>query len=214
LPVDLASCLVYEIDCLSFNDHISYVRSKVASRLGLLSRLRGCLTTEAANKVHLSTVLATSSYCDMCFYPLGSTNRTTLKRLQRRAANIVYGFKPDITTERILENLRWPPLSKTIERHCVLLVKNCLVGELHLYFKDYFMLRSQSGSQLFFNNCARSSITDIIVPTEFRLDVTKKSFYYRGVSLFNSLPMNIKTLSSMDRFQAICASYSKVIFEQ
>ena len=40
-------------ECLPFNDHISFVRSKVASRLGLLSRLRGCLTTEAANKICL-----------------------------------------------------------------------------------------------------------------------------------------------------------------
>ena len=40
-------------ECLSFNDHISYVRSKVASRLGLLSRLRGCLITEAAGKQDL-----------------------------------------------------------------------------------------------------------------------------------------------------------------
>ena len=50
-------------ECLSFNDHISYVRSKVAGRLGLLSRLRGCLTTEAANKIYLSTVLPILSYC-------------------------------------------------------------------------------------------------------------------------------------------------------
>ena len=76
-------------ECLSFNDHISYLRSKVASRLGLLSRLPGCLTTEAANKIYLSTVLPTLSYCDTCFCPLGSTNRMTLERLQRRAAKVV-----------------------------------------------------------------------------------------------------------------------------
>jgi hypothetical protein len=79
-------------ECLSFNDHISYLRSKVASRLGLLSRLRGCLTTEAANKIYLSTVLPILSYCDTCFCPLGSTNRKTLERLQRRAAKIVDDF--------------------------------------------------------------------------------------------------------------------------
>ena len=98
-------------ECLSFNDHINYVRSKVASRLGLLSRLRGCLSTEVANKIYLSTVLPILSYCDTCFYPLGSTNRKCLERLQRRAARIVYSFKRDITTESILENLRWPPLT-------------------------------------------------------------------------------------------------------
>ena len=135
-------------ECLSFNDHINFVRSKVASRLGLLSRLRGCLTTEAANKIYLSTVLPILSYCDTCFCPLGSTNRKSLERLQRRAAKIVHGFKPDISTETILENLRWPPRTKTMEKHCVLLVNKCLVGEVPLYFKDYFMLRSQSDNQL------------------------------------------------------------------
>ena len=69
------------------------------------------------------------------------------------------------------------------------------------------MLRSQSDSQLFFNRCTRSSITDIILP-KFHLDVAKKSFYYHGAFLFNSLPMNIKTLSPMERFQAISAFYS------
>ena len=55
-----------------------------------------------------------------------------------------------------------------------------------------------------FNRCTRSSITDIVLP-KFHLDVAKKSFYYHGESLFNSLPMSIKTFSPMDCFQAISA---------
>ena len=135
-------------ECLSFNDHINYVRSKVASRLGLLSQLRGCLTIEAANKMYLSTVLLILSYCDTRFCLLGSTNRKTLKCLQQRAARIVYSFKPDIAMETILENLRWPPLTRTMEKHCALLVNKCLVGEVSSYFKDYFMLCSQSDNVL------------------------------------------------------------------
>ena len=187
---------------LSFNGHISYLRSKVASTIGLLSRLRGCLTTEAANKIYFSTVLPILSYCDTCFCPLGSTNRKTLERLQRRAAKIVYGFKPDIATETILENLRWPPLTKTMEKHCALLVNKCLVGEVPLYFKEYLMLRCQSDNQHVFNRCTRSSITDIILP-KFHLDVAKMSFYYHGACTFNSLPKNIKILLPKERFKAI-----------
>ena len=71
-------------DFLSFNDHISYIKSKVASRLSLLSRLEGCLTTEAANTIYLYTVLPLLSYnnCDTCFCPFGSTNKKSLERLQ------------------------------------------------------------------------------------------------------------------------------------
>ena len=184
-------------ECLSFNDHISYLRSKVASRLGLLSRLRGCL----------STVLPILSYCDTCFCPLGSTNRMTLESLQRRAAKIVYGFKPDIAAEAILVNLRWSPLTKTMEKHCALLVYKCLVGELPLYFKDYFKLRCQRDNQHVFNRCTRSSITDIILP-KFHLDVAKQSFYYHGACIFNSLPTNIKILPPKERFKAISDFYS------
>ena len=54
------------------------------------------------------------------------------------------------------------------------------------YFKEYFMLRSQSDNQ---HRCTRSSITDIIIP-KFHLDVDKKSFYYHGALTFNSLPSN------------------------
>ena len=110
-------------ECLSFNDHISYLRSKVASRRGLLSRLRGCLTTKAANKIYLSTVLPILSYCDTCFCPLGSTNRMTLESLQRRSAKIVYGFKPDIATETV--NTRKPTLAASYKNHGKAL---CTVG--------------------------------------------------------------------------------------
>ena len=195
---------VFLDEYLSFNDHINYVRSKVASRLGLLSRLRGCLTTEAAKKIYLSTVLPMLSYCDTCLCPLGSTNRKTLERLQRRAARIVYGFKPDIATESILENPRRPPLTRAMEKHCALLVNKCLVGEFPSYFKDYFMLRSQSDNQ---HRCTRSSISDIILP-KFHLDVAKKSFYYHGAMTFNSLQMKIKTFSPKERFPTISAFYS------
>ena len=60
-----------------------------------------------------------------------------------------------------------------MEKHCALSVNKCLVGEVPSYFKDYFMLRSQSNNQ---RRCTRSSITDIILP-KFHLDVSKKSFY-------------------------------------
>ena len=91
-----------------------------------------------------------------------------------------------------------------MEKHCVLFVDKCSVDEVPSYLKDYFMLRSQNDNR---QRCTRSSITDNILP-KFHPDVAKKSFYYHGVLAFNSLPMNIKTLSPKDRFPAISAFYS------
>jgi len=98
--------------------------------------------------------------------------RKTLEHLQRRAVKIVYGFKHDIATETIhvLENLQEPWKSPG----CALLVNKCLVGEVPLYFKDYFMLCCQIDNQHVFNRCTILSITDIELP-KCHLGVTKKS---------------------------------------
>ena len=150
----------------------------------------------------MSTVLPILSYCDTCFCPLGSTNSKSLERLQRRAAKIVYGFKSDIATETILENLRWPPLTKTMEKHCALLVNKCLVGEIPLYFKD-----ARATANMFTIDAPDRQSLTLSVP-KIHLDVAKKSFYYHGASLFNRLPTIIKTLPPKERFQAISSFYS------
>ena len=75
-----------------------------------------------------------------------------------------------------------------MEKHCALLVNKCLVGEVPSYFKEYFMLRSQSDNQ---HRCTRSSITDIIL-LKLHLDVAKRSFYYHGAMTFKSLPKALR----------------------
>ena len=42
-------------ETLSWKDNVEYVSSKVSSRLGLLTRIRSCLTLEASKKVYYST---------------------------------------------------------------------------------------------------------------------------------------------------------------
>ena len=157
-----------------------------------LARLILALTLFRSNRYAAKSV---SNFDLRYFLRLASRAERPLERLQRRAAKIVYGFKPDIATETILENLRWPSLTKTMEKHCALLVNKCLVGEVPLYFKDYFLLRCQSDNQHVFNRCTRSSITDIILP-KFHLDVAKKSFYYHGACTFNSLPNEHKDFAT------------------
>ena len=42
---------VFLDETLSWKDHVEYVSSKVSSRLGLLSRIRACLTLEASKYI-------------------------------------------------------------------------------------------------------------------------------------------------------------------
>ena len=55
---------VFLDETLSWKDHVEYVSCKVNSRLGLLSRIRACLTLEASKQVYTSLVQPLFDYAD------------------------------------------------------------------------------------------------------------------------------------------------------
>ena len=70
---------------LSFNLHIDYVKKKVSKTLGMFSRIRSSLTTEASNRLYKSMILPNLEYCCAVFHGCGKGNEEELERLQRRA---------------------------------------------------------------------------------------------------------------------------------
>ena len=54
-------------DNLSWKDHVEYVSSKVSRRLGLLSRIRSCLTLEASKQVYTSLLQPLFDYADVAW---------------------------------------------------------------------------------------------------------------------------------------------------
>ena len=69
---------------LSFNLHIDYVKKKVSKTLGMFSRIRSSLTTEASNRLYKSMILPNLEYCCAVFHGCGKGNEEELERLQRR----------------------------------------------------------------------------------------------------------------------------------
>ena len=82
--VDKFSYLGVLDENLSWKDHVEYVSSKVSRRLGLLSRIRSCLTLEASKQVSTSLVQPLFDYADVAW-------GKELQRLQNRAARIILG---------------------------------------------------------------------------------------------------------------------------
>lgn len=190
-------------DCLSFNDHIDYIKTKVAKRLGLFKRIRSSITIETANRMYKCTVLPILDYCDTSFAVLGVINSELLNRLHRRASKIVVGLR----CNQDCTNLGWISLNDRRIMHSAQLVCKCLKGSIPDYFKNYFVVRNL-GNQV----CTRSTGIDLLLP-KIKLEVAKRSFYYNGASIYNSLPSFIKLLSSPDeRYNAISKHfYSKII---
>ena len=63
--VDKFSYLGVLDENLSWKDHVEYVSSKVSRRLGLLSRIRSCLTQEAPKQICTSLLQPLFDYADV-----------------------------------------------------------------------------------------------------------------------------------------------------
>ena len=107
---------------LSFNLHIDYVKMKVSKTLGMFSRIRSSLTTEASNRLYKSMILPNLEYCCAVFHGCGKGNEEELERLQRRAARIVLKTV-HLSTQDMASGLGWDPLKTRRKKHIVKLVK-------------------------------------------------------------------------------------------
>ena len=65
------------------------MKKKVYKTLGMISRIRSSLTTEASNRLYQSMILPNLEYRCAVFHDCGKGNEEELERQQRRAARIV-----------------------------------------------------------------------------------------------------------------------------
>ena len=82
---------------LSWKDHVEYVSSKVSRRLGLLSRIRSCLTLEASKEVYTSLLQPLFDYADVAWGKISEGCCKELHRLQNSAARIILRKNTQIT---------------------------------------------------------------------------------------------------------------------
>ena len=106
-----------------WKEHVSEVFTKVNKRLGLLGRIRSCLTLKAAKCVYNCLVLPVLCYTDTAWGELSVECKSRLQRLQNRAARII--VRRDSTSEA-LKTLGWPNLETFRKRNKSILVYKCL----------------------------------------------------------------------------------------
>ena len=79
---------------LTWKDHVDYVCSKAAQRIGLLHRIRKRLSALAIRSVYLTSVRPVLEYAQLAWCGLSAQDINHLERLQRRAARVITGVKP------------------------------------------------------------------------------------------------------------------------
>ena len=152
----------------------------------MLSRIRPFLTLEGANRVYKAMVLPVVDYCDVVWHERAQDNNDDIERLQRRGSRIVYHKAGSgLNTDDILINLGWDSLHSRREPHEYNLVKNCIDQKTPVYFDSYFKVRRCNVHNYNTRNSGN------LILDKVRLESTKRTFFYKGVRIFNKFNGNI-----------------------
>ena len=118
----------------SWKGHVEYVSRKVSRRLGLLSRIRSCLTLEASKQVY-TTLAAIIRLCWCC---VGRNLRGVLQRVTPSTEACSSNY---ITEEHLKWHFLRAKLVKSIfqrKMHKCMLVFKCLNNIVPRYLTQYF----------------------------------------------------------------------------
>ncbi len=183
---------------ISWREHAEVICNKVSKRLGLLSRIRSCLTIESSKCVYNSIVQPIFDYADVVWSELPIGCSQTLQRLQNRAARIILQRESSRNTFDILN---WVNLSTRRQIHKCVSVFKCLNNLVPEYLSEHFTRNCNIHSY----NTRRKNDLHAIKPN---LSLGKRSFKYSGSLLYNTLPSEIKNAVSLPNFKNLIQRHS------
>ncbi len=184
---------------LKWDSHIDTLRRKLASKVGLLKRLRRIIPNETLLQLYKSIVLPHFDYCDIIYGTCSKQNLDMLQKLQNRAARILTGSGPRAHRNDMYKQLGMLSLSnRQILHKCILVFKS-----LNNLTPDYLDVFTQNNN-IHMHNTRTSQRLHTATP---RTAYYAKSFEISGAIEYNNLPYNITTISSLNQFKSAVYKY-------
>ena len=184
---------------LTLSDQINNVKRKVIVNLINISRVAKFIDEGTRMKLMHGLVLSVIDFCNALYYDLPNYVLNGLQMLINSAARIVVGL-PRFSRERITPiciKLHILPIKARIKyKICLLTHKVIKYGE-PLYLNDLIDLKVPSSVNLRSNN-DRLKLAEYRVPGPC---FTNRCFKYNAPTLYNSLPLTIRQLDTIETFK-------------
>ena len=181
---------------MAWHSHIDKLSKKIASGIGAIKRIRPFVSPEILHYIYNALVQPHFDYCSIVWGNCGKTLSERLQKLQNRAARILTSSSYDADARYLLQQLGWKDLITQRQIQVALMVFKALNDLAPDYLSSMFTERSTSGYVL------RDSTNKLNVPLP-RTNYLKRSFSYRGATLWNSLPCNLRQEKSLNRFKQL-----------
>ena len=179
--------------------HIKNVSKVVFGSLFSLNRHRNFIPFELKSKLVQSLLFPHLYYCDVVFQDLKCELSMKLQRVQNACVRYAGNLKKFDHVSPLYASLKWQKLNVLVDFHLLCIVYNALYEPLFpSYIRSLFITLSDSHGR-----GTRSADALVLKLPKFSLSVYKKSFVYRSIFLWNSLPLVIRKASSLSKFKSL-----------
>ena len=111
-------------DHLSFDDHLKYSVTKIASKIGIVANSTKLVNKNYRIKVYNSIILHHFVSCSSILFLFNATQMDKLQKLQSRALRIILNKRVDTNIRSMLNELNWLNVRQIVTFHILKFIKN------------------------------------------------------------------------------------------
>ena len=179
---------------LVWEEHVDSLCKRISTALGGLRQARRYVPQETLITIYNALIKPLFDYCDIVWGNLNSTLSARLQKLQNRAARIITRKGYDERSLDIRKQLGWDDLETIRRKHTAILMYKTVNKNAPDYLSNLFT-SSNSDYDL------RGKENRLLLP-KFRTEFAKRnSFSFTGAKVWNSIPFNIRSASSLSLFK-------------
>ena len=162
-----------------------------------IGRIRKCITYEACDKLIHAFVTSRLDCCNSTLYGLPDSQLNRLQRMMHIAARILTLTPPSNHITPILKQLHWLPIRQRIHYKILLLTFKALNGLAPLYLSNLLRPYNVEAYALRANN-----FNKLDQPKARTKTYGERAFSYAAPNLWNNLPMEIRSITTVDLFKS------------
>ena len=180
---------------LSWNSQINQMCKNISRKITLLKMLSKYVPRHSLEIYYKSYVLPITDYACVVWGRTSDYNINRLIKLQKRAARIILKAHFLTPSSDMFKELNWLPLDKRVRYHTGLTVYKALNGLTPQYISSLINKVPSTDHKL------RSSSKELLSVPKSRTQIYSNSFSINGPKEWNSLPLTVRTSSSLESFK-------------
>ena len=180
---------------MSLTAHVNILRRNTHFQIKNLWRIRRYIDQETCHHAVRALVLSRLDYCNALFLQLSATDISRLQRLQNSAARVIFSVGRRVEAQPLLDSLHWLCIKKRIIFKILLYIFKSLHNLAPQYISDQL-------TRYIPRRPLRSSKDTTRLQAHKSISVAgDRRFSIAGVKEWNSLPAEIRTLSTVSAFK-------------